>query len=318
MNTHVKDVFAEAVDKLLRGVKPEEASSARFGPYAQRLREMCNALDESGTRKVKQVLHEMEEEQSLDFVHRYIKANNPLPGIPHYTGEELAGMDLSPPKYLVEGVIPEGPSLLAGPPKSGKTLLALNLCLAIACGRRAVGKVPVSQGRVLFLALEGSTSGIKNRMQKMTGNHPAPDQLHIARQFPPLAKSDEALELLRKFLSAHKDTRLVVIDTLQALLGGAGNYGNDRYGKDYETLKPLSQISQETDTSFIIVHHTNKRKREEDVLNLVSGSTGLTGAVDNVLVLLKNRQKNSRQATLTVIPREAEVELTRFGGRIFT
>ena len=54
---------------------------------------------------------------------------------------------------------------------------------------------------------------------------------------------------------------------------------------------------------FLVLHHTNKGAHD-DALDGVSGSTGLTAAVDNILILRKKR--GERRGTLSVTPRERE------------
>jgi RecA-family ATPase len=54
----------------------------------------------------------------------------------------------------VPGIVCEGLSLLAGPPKVGKSWLSLDLALSVAGGGKAFGAIPVQPGPVLYLALE--------------------------------------------------------------------------------------------------------------------------------------------------------------------
>jgi hypothetical protein len=69
------------------------------------------------------------------------------------TDTELEALDLGEMKWAVEGLIPEGASLLAGSPKIGKSWFAFNLAVAIANGGVAFGKIKVERGNVLYLAL---------------------------------------------------------------------------------------------------------------------------------------------------------------------
>jgi RecA-family ATPase len=211
-------------------------------------------------------------------------------------------------------VLPEGASLLAAKPKVGKSLLALNVALSVSTGGMALGKVPVDSGRVLFLALEGSKRGLKRRLDTMLQGDPWPGTLHFARTWRRL--DDGGLDDLRTFLDTFPDTRLVVVDTLKKVRARTSGRRN-MYDEDYEALEGLVALSVEYGVSVLIIHHTRKGS-SEDPLDEVSGSTGLTGAVDNTLVLRKER--GQVDATLTVIPREeeeAELALT-FDARLAT
>jgi len=55
---------------------------------------------------------------------------------------ELMVTRLPPRKWAVEGLIPEGYSVLGGGKSAGKSWLALNISLAVAMGELALGKIP--------------------------------------------------------------------------------------------------------------------------------------------------------------------------------
>src|SRR5918994_6593956 len=70
------------------------------------------------------------------------------------TASALATKRYPDPRYAVPGIIPEGATLLVGPPKKGKSWFLLGAGLAIAVGGVAFGKLDVEQGDVLLLCLE--------------------------------------------------------------------------------------------------------------------------------------------------------------------
>ena len=71
-----------------------------------------------------------------------------------FTAADLMRMELPPARWAVEGIIPEGLSVLAGKPKLGKSWLALEQGIAGASGGVALGEIDVTAGPVLYLALE--------------------------------------------------------------------------------------------------------------------------------------------------------------------
>lgn len=226
---------------------------------------------------------------------------HPLAALKPLTAYELSQLDIPEPDFLVDGVLPEGASLLASKPKVGKTLLAMGISLAISTGEDAYGTSGVTQGRVLFLALEGDRRGMKRRLARMLDGREAPKNLDIVTHFPPLP--DGGIDLLRKYVAAFPETRLIVIDTLKRVRG-RGKLGRNQYDEDYEALAPLAEFYNDTHTSVLVIHHLNKRTDGDD-LDTVSGSTGLTGAVDNIL-LMKKTPASLPDATLHLIPREEE------------
>ena len=78
------------------------------------------------------------------------------------------------------------------------------------------------------------------------------------------------------------------------------------YEADYKALHPFSDLYERTGVSIVVIHHANKRDGSADVVDQVSGSTGLSGAIENVLAMVRD----PGQTILKVRPREEEeVEL---------
>ncbi|OLT22936.1 hypothetical protein BJF78_32745 [Pseudonocardia sp. CNS-139] len=99
---------------------------------------------------------------------------------------ELMSMSFPEPRWAVPGVICEGVTLLAGPPKVGKSWLALGLALDIAAGWAALGSIPVEPGPVLYLALEDTARRLQSRMRTVLAGREAPAGLTLAISCPPL------------------------------------------------------------------------------------------------------------------------------------
>jgi RecA-family ATPase len=81
-----------------------------------------------------------------------------------WTAAEIMRMEFPPPKWAVPGLLAEGVTLFAGPPKVGKSWLSLGLGLAIAAGGKALDSIPTDPGPVLYLALEDTPRRLKSRM----------------------------------------------------------------------------------------------------------------------------------------------------------
>jgi len=206
---------------------------------------------------------------------------------------------------VVEGLVYAGVSLLAGKPKQGKSWLALELALAVASGRPALGALPVRSGHVLLLALEGGEQRLQEQLGRLLGGAPPPDQLDYCEAWAPLAEG--GLGDLRDWLDSVPAPRLIVIDTLKRVRAREER-GRSLYAQDYEALAPLADLLQRyPGVTALVVHHTRKGE-STDPLDLISGSTGLTGAVDGALVI--QRSRTSTEATLTVVHRDAREDRT--------
>ncbi|MCS3937343.1 hypothetical protein GGP80_003353 [Salinibacter ruber] len=236
---------------------------------------------------------------------------------------ELLNSDIRPPEPLItydgRSLLHEGTSQLAAKPKIGKTNLAMNMGLAIASeGGKALGKAEVQRhGRVLMLNLDGSRRGSYDRFQTMTANDPdgAPDRFDILHdEFPKVG--DGALGLLKDYCTEYPDTELIIVDTLQHLRPTSDGRRNV-YHEDYEFVHPIAELGRKTDTSILLVHHLNKIQNGDE-LDKVSGSTGLTGAVENVMIL--DRARGETKAELSIRPREDREEDfdLEFDGRVQT
>jgi hypothetical protein len=208
-------------------------------------------------------------------------------------------------RWAVRGVLAEGCGLLVGRPKIGKSWLALNLAIAIATGGVALGHIRVELGDVLYLSLEDNERRLKSRLNSILNGADAPDRLTLSTSWP---KLDElGLQWLEAWAEKHPDGRLIIIDTLQRVRPAASRNGS-LYGDDYQALTGLQQMAGRRGLTVLVLHHTRKMG-SDDPLETVSGTQGLGGAADSVLVL--KRERSHRDATLFVTGRDVEeTELT--------
>ena len=111
---------------------------------------------------------------------------------------------------------------------------------------------------------------------------------------------------VEEFVSTHKDTKLIVIDTFQKIR----NISNDNaYANDYRDISLLKSIADKLEIAILLIHHLRKQK-DDDPVNMVSGTTGITGAVDSSFVLDKSK-RSSDKAVLYCTGRDIEYrELT--------
>ena len=198
--------------------------------------------------------------------------------------EELQNRTYEPTHFLVDELIPEGLHILAGAPKIGKSWLALWLCLCVAQGQ-ALWNFATTQGEVLYLSLEDSFQRIQTRLIDLTED--APPTLHFAIMADTLKRGLE--QQIEQFLTEHPDTKLVVIDTLQRVRS-TGN-DNNLYANDYQDIGLLKRLADKQHIAILLIHHLRKL-HDDDPMNMISGSTGLSGAADSAFVL----QKNARSA----------------------
>lgn len=199
---------------------------------------------------------------------------------------DLMALELPSTPGIVSGLIPQGLTLLAGPVKLGKSWLSLEIASAVAMPEQTVlGIFRPVHGEALVLALEDTPRRLQNRLRLILDGKPAPAGLHFVTEFPALKEG--ALDRLDAFAVAHPRLRLVIIDTLGKIRGSRGG-GTNPYMNDYEALAGLKTLADKYGIAVVVVHHCRKATAK-DPLDLVSGTTGLTGAADAILILRRER-----------------------------
>lgn len=191
----------------------------------------------------------------------------------------------SPP--IIDGLLYSGTYLFVGAPKVGKSFFMLQLAYHISTGTQ-LWEYPVRKGSVLYLALEDNYHRLQERLYRMFGTDNTPD-LHFSVSAHQLGKG--LVEQLSGFVQEHRDTRLIIIDTLQKVreIGGE-NYS---YSNDYEIITQLKRFADSTGICLLLVHHTRKQK-SEDTFDMISGTNGLLGAADGAFILHKEKRTSSK------------------------
>ena len=209
------------------------------------------------------------------------------------TVSALMKMEFPDPKWMVPSIIPEGLSILSGKPKIGKSILSVNLAVAVAMGGKALGKIQVEKSSVLYLALEDSPRRLKKRFRKVLMNSKPPENLFVSTTFKSI--KDGGLDQLDIWLKQHKDVGFVIIDTL-AIIKSRNNGHRDPYLADYDEIVKIKKIADSHNIGILLIHH-NRKAESEDIFDLVLGTTGITGAADTVIVLEKNKQGSNVACT---------------------
>jgi len=129
------------------------------------------------------------------------------------TADKLKTMTFPPVQWVVPGIIPEGVTILAGKPKIGKSLLVLDIALAIAGGRFVLGDIKPIQGEVLYAALEDPKRRLWKRTRKIRGLDVAwPAALTLATQWRRLDAG--GVDDIKEWASSVPNPRVVILDTL--------------------------------------------------------------------------------------------------------
>lgn len=220
-----------------------------------------------------------------------------------YSGAELLTMQLPEPKWAIEGILPEGLSILGGKPKMGKSWLALGLSVAVATGGRVLDRIQVEKGDVLYLGLEDNPRRLQNRLNKVIAGDITTklDNITLSTEWPRLDGS--CLTMLRGWLATHPSARLIVIDTLARIKPRRRGSNGSSYDEDYTSIEGLQQLANECGVAILVITHLRKMEAA-DPLDTLNATLGLSGAADAILIL--KRERGQHDATLFVSGRDVE------------
>lgn len=194
--------------------------------------------------------------------------------------------DIRPPRWLIRDWLPDNSTImLFGPSGLGKSLVAIDMALSIACPMVLDWHGFASEdGPVVYLAGEGH-DGITRRMMGwlLSNGLKAPktfDEL-------PLVVSSYARDLdaegARAAIEHIKELgisapRLIVIDTIHRHMPGDENKAQDVH----DFLTACETIRQEFSCSILYVHHTGV---SQDAQGRARGSSAWKGAMDMEICL---------------------------------
>ena len=195
------------------------------------------------------------------------------------------------PKWAVPKLIPEGLTLLVGRPKMGKSWLALSLAIEVASGGKALGSIPVKQGKAVYFALEDNERRLQARCASLMDDRSIEEgQLMFSTTIDKFYKKEDkkseenGLAQLEDLIDEMgEELRVIFIDTL-ALITPKGKNENS-YSDNYDYISGIQKLAIEKGVAIVLVHHTRKGQSEVYALDDVLGSTGLTAGADCILML---------------------------------
>jgi DNA-binding transcriptional ArsR family regulator len=204
------------------------------------------------------------------------------------SARDLAEMTFAPMQWALPRILPEGLALLAGKPKLGKSFLALQLAIAVATGEaRTFGVPEIDAGDVLFCALEDSERRLKDRLTRQYPFGGTPERLHFATSWPRIGEG--GIEELTRWCDDHPATRLIILDTWRAVKP-LGTGRGSAYDEDANAAAPLLEFAKDRPGLAILVIHHVRKSEADDIFDMISGTHGLTGIFDTLMVLSRHGQ----------------------------
>ena len=198
---------------------------------------------------------------------------------------DLLALDLPPIRWIVPDLIAEGTTIIASPPKVGKSCFVYQVVVEAALGGELLDR-KVERGSALYLALEdGKRRGQTRLRAALAGREMPRGFLEVRWDAQNIGQGLE--EDISAWLGTHPDAVIVAIDTLQKVRPHTtGKRG--AYEVDVDDLGRLQALFRDRRVALLIVHHARK-DASDDFLASVSGTYGITGSADTIIVIKRKR-----------------------------
>ena len=191
---------------------------------------------------------------------------------------EIMNTPMKKQRFIIDGMIYPGLHILSGDPKIGKSWMMMDMCLAVAKGENFLGR-KTEQGQVVYMALEDTFISLQSRMYELT-DEPS-ENLNFALIANSIGSGLE--EDLQECKNRFSNLKMIVIDTLQKIRSTI----DSKYGADYRELSVLKSIVDRLGIAIILVHH-NRKAHDSNPNNLISGTNGIAGCADGLLVFTRS------------------------------
>lgn len=225
-----------------------------------------------------------------------------VPVLKDVSAQDLQEKEFAPTYFAVNDMIPEGYTVIAAPPKTGKSWLMLDMCLKVAKGEQFLG-FDTNQSDTLYFALEDGDKFEQERLNIVCPEDAPTNCRFVFQGTVPLAEG--FIFQLDALIKKYPQTRLVVIDTL-SYVQHRQTKGESAYQCDSRTGRDIKEYADEKGIAIVVVTHTTKMIHAEDELSNVSGTNGVTAPAD-AIVVLKKEKRTDTNATMFVIGRKVRM-----------
>ena len=229
------------------------------------------------------------------------------------TGEEVWSTEAVEVNQIIDRYFCEGLTIVAGRPKGGKSWLMLNASLAVENDLKFLGE-KVKQTRCLYYALEDNSNRLKRRWGSLglKDQDRKPDIIYLKDL---QNKLGDGLEDEIETYIKESGYKLIVIDTYAKAKSSKINL-KVQYDVDTKSLSGLQELGLRYGVAIVVIHHTRKPDRrdgESDEFDAISGTSGIQGVADTLIVLTsKRKSKDVTKLFLTsrdLEPLEKEIKL---------
>ncbi len=196
----------------------------------------------------------------------------------------------TPPKWVIEDLLPTGLVFVGGPPKTSMKSTVVE-AMALAVAEQGIFGLPSTMlkvtrpGRVLGFSYEADAGELRHTAEVgMSCLKPKNDKSILIADDPFLFRLDDD-DGLSKMLHwcESLSPRMVFLDPLRDF----HSIEEKDSGPMNRLLRPLQQWAKKADATFVVVHHTAKKKKEEGDYDAgdLRGTSALFGMADGALMI---------------------------------
>jgi len=193
-------------------------------------------------------------------------------------------------------------SIMMGPPSAGKTLLSLYIAARVSSGLLwPIDNSVCPKGSVLLLSNEdGIADTVRPRLDAANADVTRIHHLSMINVKSGSGVKERLFSLsqdiheLEKFLKAHSECRLIIIDPITAYLGSSDGYNN---AEVRSLLAPLSMLASKYNVAILCITHLSKSDRM-NALNRMSGSIAFGAVARSVLLVVADQDNPKRRLVL--------------------
>ncbi|PCI78515.1 hypothetical protein COB21_00510 [Candidatus Aerophobetes bacterium] len=201
-------------------------------------------------------------------------------------------------EFWIKNLIPKtGVVLLSGHPKTGKSWLTLNFIADILSGTPCLGSFETKKTGIYLLSLEDGVSNLKERFL-MVNQNKMPEKGNFYFKNTAEGFDGGGIGAIQKEIEEDPNIKILVIDPYEKVRASSNKSNQNAYSKDYTDMSALTKLADELEICIILVHHF-KKQTTGDVSTDQNGSQALSGAVDVLMGLYKDREKEEHTLTVT-------------------
>ena len=166
------------------------------------------------------------------------------------TYKDFINKELPPARWIAEGFLPTGLTILAAPGGKFKTFTLLQIAKDVAEGNNVLGKFKAEKQNILFINEESPEIIMQDRLKLFGGEQP--ENIYFTH-FANIKLNETDSELLLK-ICREKEIKFIIIDSITRVQDIADSKSSDEVKKNFEKLTPLLTEG----ISVLYTHHTRK------------------------------------------------------------